>query len=104
MERNYDEVISEMLIEPDHLMRRGLEQDGLNAKFDKRMDLTIKRMVMAEKRLDKIDQRLDKSDERMEQFDKKLDQSIQELKEFRRVQNEINKYFLKEIRKNGHKK
>jgi hypothetical protein len=40
----------------------------------------------------------------MELFDKKLEQSIKELKEFSRVQNEINKYFLKEIRKNGHRK
>lgn len=90
MERNYDEVISEMLIELHQLQLRDAEQAESNAKFNKRMDLTIKRMVMAEKRLDLLD--------------KKLDQSIKELKEFSRVQNEINKYFLKEIQKNGNKR
>ncbi len=90
MERNYDEVISEMLIELDQMHRESIELAQRNAKFDKRMDLTIARMVKAENR--------------MEQFDKKLDESIKELKEFRRTQNEINKYFLKEMRKNGHKK
>lgn len=90
MERNYDEIISDILIELHQLHRKGIEQDERNAKFDKRLDLTIKRMVKAENR--------------MELFDKKLEQSIIELKEFRKEQNEINKYFLKEIRKNGHKK
>jgi hypothetical protein len=97
MERNYDEVIAEMLIELDQLHRKGIAQDERNAKFDRRLDLTIKRMVKAEKRLDN-------TEKRMEQFDKKLEQSIKELKEFSKIQNEINKYFLKEIRKNGHKK
>jgi hypothetical protein len=36
MERNYDEVISDMLIQLDAIERR-------MAKADKRMDLTIKR-------------------------------------------------------------
>jgi len=90
MERNYDEVIAEMLIELDQLYRKGIAQDERNAKFDKRLDFTIKRMAKAENR--------------MESFDKKLEQSIKELKEFSKTQNEINKYFLKEIRKNGNKK
>ena len=61
-------------------------------------------MVMAEKRLDKIDQRLGKNDQWMEQFNKKLSESFKELKEFRRIQNDINKYFLKEIKKNSRQK
>ena len=104
MERNYDEVIAEMLIELDQLHRKGIAQDERNAKFDKRLDFTIKRMVKAETRLEKIEKRLEGSENRMEMFDKKLDQSIKELKEFSKVQSEINKYFLKEIRKNGSKK
>lgn len=34
MERNYDEVIAEILIELDQLHRRGIAQDERNAKFD----------------------------------------------------------------------
>jgi hypothetical protein len=89
MERNYDEVISDMLIQLDHIERR-------MAKADKRMDLTIKRMVKAE-------QRLEKGERRMEVFDKKLDQSIRNLQEFSKAQSQINKYFLGVIKKNGRK-
>jgi hypothetical protein len=44
MERNYDEITSDMLIELHQLHRKGIEQDERNAKFDKRLDFTIKRM------------------------------------------------------------
>jgi hypothetical protein len=89
MDQNYDELIAEMLIELHELQLRNEEQREINIKFNRRMDLTIKRMVMAEKRL--------------EQLDKKIDQSMKEFKEFARIQNEINKLLLKEIRKNGNK-
>ncbi len=89
MDQNYDELIAEMLIELHELQLRNEEQRETNNKLNRRMDLTVKRMVMAEKRL--------------EQLDKKIDQSIKEFKEFSRLQNEINKFFLKEIRKNGNK-
>jgi hypothetical protein len=90
MDSRYDEVIAEMLIELHDLQLRNEEQKEINEKFKKRMDLTIRRMVMAEKRL--------------EQLDKKIDQSINEFKEFVRMQNEVNKLLLKEIRKNSGKK
>ena len=41
MERNYDEVISEMLIELHELQEQG-------RKFNQRLDLTIRRMVKTE--------------------------------------------------------
>jgi len=85
MEKNYDEVIAEMLIELDQLHRKGVAQDERNAKFDKRLDLTIKRMVMAEKRL--------------ELLDKKMEQSIKDQKEFSRMQSKMNQYFLNVINK-----
>ncbi len=111
MERNYDEVIAEMLIELDQLHRKGMAQDERNGKFDKRLDLTIKRMVKAEKRLDDSDKGIELLNKKMElsfkeqrEYYKVIYQSIKELKEFSRIQNEINRYFLKEIGKNGHKK
>lgn len=83
MERNYDEVISEMLIELEQIRERG-------EKFNKRLDLTIKRMVKAE--------------ERMEGFDKKLGQSIQLLdlslkdqKTQSQMQAKVNASFLKQL-------
>ena len=54
MERNYDEVIAEMLIELDQLYRKGIAQDVRNAKFDKRLDFTVKRMAKAELGLKKL--------------------------------------------------
>ena len=99
MERGYDEVIAEMLIELDQLHRKGIAQDERNAKFDKRLELTIKRMVKAENRMEAFDKKLDRSIKDQKEYGKTLAQSIKELKEFSRVQNEINKYFLKEIRK-----
>jgi hypothetical protein len=89
MERNYDEVISDMLMQLDHIERR-------MAKADKRMDLTIKRMVKAELRLEK-------GEHRMEIFDKKLEQSLKDQLEFSKTQSKMNKYFLDIIKKNGHK-
>ena len=82
MERNHDEVISDMLIQLDHIERR-------MAKADKRMDLSIKRLV--------------KGEHRMELFDRKLEQSIRDQREFSKTQSQMNKYFLDFIKKNGHK-
>jgi hypothetical protein len=83
MERNHDEVISEMLIELELIHERG-------EKLNKRLDLTIKRMVKAE--------------ERMEGFDKKLGQSIQLLdqsfkdqKAQSQMQAKVNASFLKQL-------
>jgi hypothetical protein len=76
MERNYDEVISEMLIELEQIRERG-------EKFNKRLDLTIKRMVKAE--------------ERMEDFDKKLDQSLKDQKMQSQMQAKVNASFLKQL-------
>ena len=83
MERNYDVVISEMLIELEQIRERG-------EKFNKRLDLTIKRMVKAE--------------ERMEGFDKKLTQSIhllgQSIKDQKaqsQLQAKVNASFLKQL-------
>jgi hypothetical protein len=75
MERNYDEVISNMLIQLDQIDRRMKKAEERMEKFDvkleksnKRMDLTIKRMVMAEKKL--VDQ-----SKINENFLKRLEQS-----------------------------
>jgi hypothetical protein len=89
MERNYDEVISEMLIQLGSIEKR-------MEKADKRMDLTIKRMVKAE-------ERLEKGEKRMEIFDKKLEQSIKDQREFSRVQSKVNQYFIDFIKKNPSK-
>lgn len=90
MERNYDEVISDMLIQLDQIERR-------MDKADKRMDLTIKRMV-------KADNRMELFDKRMELFDKKLEQSIHDQQEFSRMQSKVNEYFLNFIQNSNGKK
>jgi ribosome-binding ATPase YchF (GTP1/OBG family) len=82
MDRSYDEVIADMLIQLDNIERR-------MEKADKRMELTIKRMVKAESR--------------MELFDKKLEQSIKDQREFSQMQSQMNKYFLKIIKESGKK-
>ena len=85
MERNYDEVIADMLIELTEIRKR-------MEKSDKRMDLTIRRMVKAEARLES-------GERRMELFDKKLERSIEDQIQFSRMQSKMNQYFLKQIRK-----
>ncbi len=93
MERNYDEVISDMLIQLTQLEESLKKQNDRMKAFDKRMDLTIKRMVKAESRLEQ-------QEKRMEVFDKKLEQSIKDQREFSRMQSQLNKYFLDAIKKN----
>lgn len=85
MERNYDEVISEMLIELDQLHQRG-------EKMNKRLDLTIKRMVKAENRMEDFDKKL-------EQSIQKLDRSIKEQRTQSQLQAKINASFLKQLTK-----
>ena len=95
MERNYDEVISDMLIQLASIEAALEKQNDRMESFDKRMNLTIKRMVKAESRLEH-------HEKRMEVFDKKLEQSIKDQKEFSQMQSRVNKYFLNAI-KNGKK-
>lgn len=97
MERNYDEVIADMLIQLDQIETRRIEQDARMKKFDQRMDLTIKRMVKAETRLEA-------SEKRMELFNKKLEQSIRDQQEFSRMQSKLNEHFLKILSKLNGKK
>ncbi len=95
MERNYDEVISDMLIQLANIESSLQKQNDRMEAFDKRMNMTIRRMVKAETRFEQ-------HEKRMEQFDKKLEQSIKSLREFSLMQNEMNRYFLNSI-KNGKK-
>lgn len=88
MERSYDEIIADMLIQLTNMEAR-LERDSRRAearfeKEGKRIDLTIKRMVKAESRL--------------ELFDRKLEQSIQSQQEFFNMQSKMNKFFLDQIK------
>ncbi len=76
MERNYDEIISDMLIELHQLHRKGIEQDERNAKFDKRLNFTVKRMVKAENRMELFDKKLEQSIKDQREYGKALSQSI----------------------------
>lgn len=84
MERNYDEVIADMLIELAGIRKR-MQKD------DKRLDLTIRRLVKAEARLEA-------GERRMELFDKKLERSIDDQAKASAMQSKMNQYFLKQIR------
>ena len=76
MERNYDEVISEMLIGLEQIHARG-------EKLNKRLDLTIKRMVKAESRLEDVD--------------KKLELSIKDQRSQSQLQAKANAFFQKQL-------
>lgn len=80
MERNYDKVISEMLIELEQIHARG-------EKLNKRLDLTIKRMVKAESRLEDVD--------------RKLEQSIKDQRSQSQLQAKANAFFLKQLTQQG---
>ncbi len=80
MERNYDKVISEMLIDLEQIHARG-------EKFNKRLDLTIKRMVKAESRLEDVD--------------RKLEQSIKDQRSQSQLQAKANAFFLKQLTQQG---
>jgi hypothetical protein len=95
MERNYDEVISDMLIQLANIEAALQRQNDRMESFDTRMNLTIKRMV-------KVEARLEQHEKWVELFDKKLEQSIKDQREFSKMQSDVNRYFLKAI-KNGKK-
>lgn len=97
MERNYDEVIVDMLIQLDGIERRMERADSRMTKADRRNDLIIKRLVRAESRMER-------HDNRMELFDKKLEKSIEDQREFSAMQSELNQYFLNFIRNSNGKK
>ena len=87
MERNYDEVIADMLIQLASMeVRLQTENDRL-AKENRRIDLLTKRMVRAESTLELFDRKMDA---RFAAFDQKLEQSIQAQKEFFSMQSELN--------------
>ena len=96
MERNYDEVISDMLIQLAEIESRWEDLDKRLEKFDKRFEFTIKRMVKAE-------QRLEAQERRMQLFDQKLEQSIKILRDQHDSQSKLNKFFLDSIKKNTSK-
>ncbi len=102
MERNYDEVISDMLIQLAGIEAALQKQNNRMESFDTRMNLTIKRMVKSESRIEHQEKRMEVFDRRMELFNKKLEQSIKDQKEFSQMQSRVNKYFLNAI-KNGKK-
>jgi hypothetical protein len=79
MDRNYDEIISDILIQLDTIERR-------MTKSNTRMDLTIKRIVMLENRIDMLT--------------KKQDHSIIALQEFIAMQSKLNRYFLEYMERN----
>ncbi len=109
MERNYDEVIADMLIQLDQIERRMAKADQRMEKFDKRNDLTIRRMVRVENRFETQDRRMTLQENRMTAqenrmiaFDEKLEQSIKRQIEFNEMQSSMNQYFLEAInKKNG---
>jgi predicted nucleic acid-binding Zn-ribbon protein len=91
MERNYDEVISDMLIQLAAIEAALEKQNKRMESFDKRMELSIRRMVKAESRLEQ-------HEKSMEVFNTKLEQSIKDQREFSRMQNQMNRYFLNAIK------
>jgi formiminotetrahydrofolate cyclodeaminase len=93
MERNFDEVIADMLIQLANIEARREAEDRRMEAFDERMRAFDKRLELTIKRMVKIETRLDQGKKRMELFDERLKQSIES-------QNEINKYFLDYIKKN----
>lgn len=101
--RDYDEVISEMLIQLAKIEQSRKKENARMEAFDKRMELTIKRMV-------KVESRLEGSEKRMALFDQKLERSIVELeqyskdqREFSTAQSQINKYFIDYINRSNSK-
>lgn len=78
MERNYDEVISDMLIQLAAIEAALEKQNKRMESFDKRMELSIRRMVKAESRLEQ-------HEKSMEVFNNKLEQSIKDQREFSRM-------------------
>jgi hypothetical protein len=97
MERNCDEVIADMLIQLADIEQRRIKHDVRLAKFDRRVELTIKRMVSAETRLERLEKISEKRAELAERnamiLNEKLEASL-------KAQAKVNKYFLDFIKKN----
>jgi hypothetical protein len=103
MDRDYDEIIADMLIQLEEIEQMRNDSKEWMKKFERRQDLTIRRMVKAEERLNKVEERLAGVDARMKAFDKKLNLSILKLERSITVQNKANIFFLAELRKGGKK-
>jgi hypothetical protein len=82
MDKNYDEVLSDILIQLDAIERR-------MAPSDTRLDLTVKRLVMIENKVEMIL--------------KKQDHSMMAINEFIAMQSKLNRHFLEHIEKNPSK-
>jgi chromosome segregation ATPase len=100
MEKNFDEVIADMLIQLANIETRREKEDARmeafderTQAFDKRLDLTIKRMV-------RVETRLEACDKKIELLNEKIEGSIKSFKEFAQTQSALNKYFLDYIEKN----
>jgi hypothetical protein len=65
MERNYDEVISDMLIQLTNIEIAFEKQNDRMELFDKRMELTIRRMVKVESRLEQHEKSMEAMNKRM---------------------------------------
>jgi predicted nucleic acid-binding Zn-ribbon protein len=99
MEKNYDELLADIVIKMVELESQIKDGQQFMDKLNKRMDLTIKRMVKAESRLEDSESRMKTFNRRTEAFDKKLEQSIKDQKEFSKMQSRMNKYFLATLEK-----
>ena len=114
MERNYDEIISEMLIQLAQIEQSREKENTRMEAFDRRMELTIKRMVKAEERLEKSDERMPLFDQKLERSieqiglcNRKLERSLEQLgqsvkdqREFSAMQSKMNNYFIDYINRN----
>jgi predicted RNA-binding protein with RPS1 domain len=98
MERNYDEVISDMLIQLAAIEAALEKQNKRMESFDKRMELSIRRMVKAESRLEQHEKGMETLNTNMKTLNEKLERSIKDQREFSRMQNQMNRYFLNAIK------
>lgn len=86
MERNYDELISDVLIQLVYMEQSLALHEQRARSFNKRMDLTIKRVVKLEQRL--------------EQVEKNARNTEKVYKSFMANQDDLNHQFLNFITKN----
>lgn len=112
MERNYDEIIADMLIKLDQNESRWETLMEKSRRSEARLDLTIKRMVKVEERLEKHDRRMIEHDRRMQEHDRKMQEHDRRMEEFDRrltkaskeqdmrlkMQAKANTYFLKKLK------
>lgn len=105
MERNYDEIIADMLIKLDQNEARWEVLLEKSMRSEARLDLTIKRLVKVENRLERSDRRMEEHDRRMEErdrrmeeFDRRLAKNAKEQDMRLQMQARANKHFLKELK------